>query len=100
MLEVDVEVVVTLVVELVVVGGGVVVGLVVGLVVDWVDVEDDVGLVVGVDDVVVTDVDVAVVVGSPRDGVALQVVTCRPAVNEAKPSGPSGSEGSSGTVPT
>lgn len=99
-LEVDGEVVVTLVVEVEVVGGGVVVGLDVEVDVVVVDVGDDVGLVVGVDVVVVTVVDVAVVVGTPRDGVALQVVTCRPAVNEARPSGPSGSEGSSGTVPT
>lgn len=66
----------------------------------------DVGLEVEVDvDVVdVTDVVGGEVVGVtglvPRDGVAEHVVTCRPAVKEARASGPSGSEGSSGTVPT
>lgn len=64
----------------------------------------DVGVETEVDVVVVTDVVGGTVVGVtglvPKDGVAEQVVTCKPAVNEARASGPSGSEGSSGTVPT
>ena len=95
--EVDREVVVVSVVELVVdVGGGVVVDVVLG-------VELVVGLVVGFEVVVVTEVVGGAVVGLtgvPRDGVAEQVVTCSPAVREARASGPSGSDGSSGTVPT
>lgn len=39
-------------------------------------------------------------VAVPKEGFAWQVVTCRPAVSEARPSGPSGSEKPSGTVPT
>ena len=39
-------------------------------------------------------------VAVPKDGLAWQVVTCRPTVSEARPSVPSGSEKPSGTVPT
>lgn len=74
----------------------------VGVVELVVDVEVEAG--VDVDVVVVTEVVGGEVVGVtglvPRDGVAEQVVTCRPAVKEARASGPRGSEGSSGTLPT
>lgn len=78
--------------------------LVVLVLVGVVELVVDVGLEVEVDVVVVTEVVGGEVVGVtglvPRDGVAEQVVTCRPAVKDARASGPSGSEGSSGTVPT
>lgn len=83
---------------------GLLVLVLVGVVELVVDVRLDVEVEVEVDVVVVTEVvggDVVGVTGLvPRDGVAEQVVTCRPAVKEARASGPRGSEGSSGTVPT
>jgi hypothetical protein len=36
----------------------------------------------------------------PREGVAEQVLTCKPTVKEARPCCPSGSENPGGTVPT
>lgn len=36
----------------------------------------------------------------PREGVAEQVLTCRPAVRDASPSGPRGSDGPAGRIPT
>lgn len=71
-------------------------------------VVDEVELVFGVVDgggtTVLVVVGVTVVVGAagavPRDGVAEQVLTCRPAVRDTRPSCPNGSENPGGRVPT
>ena len=79
------------VLEVVVVGGAVVTGAEVVVVV---------GAEPGEVVVVVTDVVVGDEEGVPRDGVAEQVLTWRPAVSDTRPSGPRGSEGPAGRVPT
>jgi hypothetical protein len=77
--------------EVVVVVGGVVTGAEVVVVV---------GAEPGEVVVVVTVVEVGDEGAVPRDGVAEQVLTWRPAVSDTRPSGPRGSEGPAGRLPT